>query len=56
MVRLGFGRGGGTDGCPLLSGHTDGYCHTLSAPHGILRLVHLFLSGFFVFPTVQNLI
>lgn len=31
MVRLGFGREGGADECPLLSGHTDGYCNTLCA-------------------------
>lgn len=30
---------GVSDGCPLLSGHTDGYCNTLSALQGILRLV-----------------
>lgn len=35
----GWGWGGGPDGCPLLSGHTDGYCNTLSALQGILRLV-----------------
>lgn len=53
MVRLGFG-GGRTDGCPLLSGHTDGYCNTLSALRGILRLVPQIFKVF-CFPTRSHL-